>query len=127
MPTYSNKGLIIYDINSNSPFVGILNQYDIVLSATLYYPDTTTSTVEFGKLPGQYTLGVLLYTTATSVQLSYIKFSDSTLANVTVNLNKTYADVPNNLDVYLSGGVSADTSDKKYKISIAAPKSNSIE
>jgi hypothetical protein len=63
-------------------------------------------------LPGQYTLGILLYTQETTVTITYFKNLTQQINSVTVNLNKTYLDVPNNLDMFLGNGSSTpiDTS-----------------
>ncbi len=125
-PTFDNKGLIAGIIGVNSPFYGFINNYDLLLSATLNYSNNTSSTVEFGALPGQYTLGVLLYTEAVSIEIRYLRPTFTTISILLVALNKTYANVPDSSDVYLYGGTSNETNDytsnKTYTITTAATK-----
>ena len=107
--TFDTNGVIIDRINNNSPFYGILEDFDLLLKCVV-----NNTTIEFGNKINQRTPGVLLYyPVGTIITIYYKKFVDDTVYTENVQLNKTYADVPNTLDVYLQGGYSYK--DETYK------------
>ena len=94
---FANKGVIINAIDTtDSPFKD-LNTNDLLLSVSVN--GTTTS---FGTLSHQRCPGTLLYSTASSIVIQYIR--GTTYNSTTVTLDKTYADVEDSKDLMLIGG-----------------------
>jgi hypothetical protein len=95
---FVNKGVIINAIDTtDSPFFNILNTNDLLLSVSVN--GTMTS---FGTLTHQRCPGTLLYSTASSIVIQYIR--GTTYYATTVTLDKTYADVDDSKDLMLIGG-----------------------
>lgn len=93
---FPSKGLLVREVSKESPFYGILQRNDLLLSAT-----NGIDTWNFGTSVGQYTFGILLYSTTDKITLSYRRSSIE--KTVDVILSKTYKDVPIVLDLYLNG------------------------
>jgi hypothetical protein len=94
---FANKGVIINAIDTtDSPFKD-LNTNDLLLSVSVN--GTMTS---FGTLSHQRCPGTLLYSTASSIVIQYIR--GTTYYAKTVTLDKTYANVSDSKDLMLIGG-----------------------
>lgn len=94
---FANKGVIINAIDTTySPFKD-LSTNDLLLSVSVN--GTMTS---FGTLSHQRCPGTLLYSTASSIVIQYIR--GTTYNSTTVTLDKTYADVDDSKDLMLIGG-----------------------
>lgn len=94
---FANKGVIINAIDTtDSPFKD-LNTNDLLLSVSVN--GTTTS---FGTLSHQRCPGTLLYSTASSIDIQYIR--GTAYKSTKVPLDKTYADVDDSKDLMLIGG-----------------------
>ena len=99
----------IHNVNSFSPFIGVLGSGDLLLDATLPNSDK----IEFGNCDSQKTPGVLIYNYETiNIQISYIKKNQRIIRTANISLNKTYADVPDILDGPLQTGLISRKSDK---------------
>ena len=95
---FANKGVIINAIDTtDSPFFNILSTNDLLLSVSVN--GTMTS---FGTLTHQRCPGTLLYSTASSIVIQYIR--GTTYNSTTVTLDKTYANVSDSKDLMLIGG-----------------------
>ena len=100
--TFDTTGVLIDNINPLSPFFGILNLNNLLLKCVV-----NNTTIEFGNKNNQRTPGVLLYyPVGTTITIHYKKLNDNTVYTTNVQLNKTYADVPNTLDGPLQSGYS---------------------
>jgi hypothetical protein len=107
--TFDTTGVVIYDINPLSPFFGILNVDNLLLKCVV-----NNTTIEFGNKNNQRTPGVLLYyPVGTTITIHYKKLNDNTVYTTNVQLNKTYADVPNTLDGPLQTGYSQNDESRK--------------
>ena len=109
---FDTNGVVIWDINSLSPFAGILNWDNLLLKCVV-----NNKTIEFGNKNNERTPGVLLYyPIGTVITIFYKKLNDNTVYTANVHLNKTYANVPNILDGPLQSGFShKDETRKKNK------------
>lgn len=108
----TSSGLLIYLMDTASPFVGKLAVYDIILSAKVYSStDTLLSQHTFGTAENEDSLGVLLY--AYDCAYILVTYLDGTTGQThvdkRVDLNKTYANVSASHDMFLSGTFSART------------------
>ena len=107
--TFDTNGVVIYAINPLSPFFGILNVNNLLLKCVV-----NNTTIEFGNKNNQRTPGVLLYyPVGTTITIHYKKLNDNTVYTTNVQLNKTYADVPNTLDGPLQTGYSQNDESRK--------------
>jgi len=107
--TFDTTGVVIYRINTLSPFFGILNVNNLLLKCVV-----NNTTIEFGNKNNQRTPGVLLYyPVGTTITIHYKKLNDNTVYTTNVQLNKTYADVPNTLDGPLQTGYSQNDESRK--------------
>lgn len=123
--SFDTNGVIMYDINSLSPFFGILNKNNLLLKCIV-----NNTTIEFGNKNNQRTPGVLLYyPVGTTITIYYKKLNDNTVYTTNVQLNKTYANVPNTLDGPLQSGFSQndDTRKKNKNINNNLVKCNQNE
>ena len=98
---FPNQGLQLWNtVNPLSPFSGILQQNDLILSVS----DGTTE-YELGQLPNQTTLGIMNYWyDIDEVTIKYIRGETTTIVIVNVPFTVTYADVPIYYDQPLYGG-----------------------
>lgn len=93
---FLNQGASINQVSELSPFYGILKAQDILLSATY-----GNKVIDFGTSESQRTPGVLLYEyNINSISIKFL--DDQGEHNAVVNLNKTYLDVPDDYDMYMS-------------------------
>jgi len=107
--TFDTTGVIIFRVNPLSPFFGILNVNNLLLKCVV-----NNTTIEFGNKNNQRTPGVLLYyPVGTTITIHYKKLNDNTVYTTNVQLNKTYADVPNTLDGPLQSGYSQNDESRK--------------
>ena len=94
--SFLNQGLLIENISSDSPFFSVLEKNDILLSAS-----TFETSFYFGNDINQVTLGVLLYLpSSTTLTITFLR--ERNIFSKTIVLSKTYADVPDTRDIYLS-------------------------
>jgi len=90
---FDSMGVYIEDVTELSPFNGIINIGDLLLSCTV--KDTT---IYFGNKENERTPGVLLYYPMDSeITINYIKFLDYNYTK-NIKLNKSFNDVSNLLD-----------------------------
>jgi S1-C subfamily serine protease len=100
---FINKGVLIYEVSTNSPFYGFLNSGDLLLGVK---NRDTNEIIDFGSNYNQYSPGILIYNYHSIViDFYYIKKNTTTIIQQTIALNKTYFDVPNYLDGPLQGGL----------------------
>lgn len=100
---FDNKGVVVNTISSLSPFVSILQQYDVILSATV-----GSNTYDFGSLPGQVNIGDLMYEyDATTINLSVYRYTSGQVIELNdIPFTTTYNDVPEYHDGPLQSGLS---------------------
>ena len=99
--SFPNQGLQLWNsVNALSPFFGILQQNDLILSVS----DGTTE-YELGQLPNQTTLGIMNYWyDINEVTIKYIRGDTTNIVTVNVPFTVTYTDVPIYYDQPLYGG-----------------------
>ncbi len=91
----------INNISMYSPFKGLIDVGDLILSATL--PDKQK--IEFGNNPNQQTPGILLYYyEPVTIEIKYIKANETSIKSNLVMLDKSYQDVTNIYDGPLQVG-----------------------
>ena len=101
---FDAMGVYIISISSLSPFNGILSIGDLLLSCTV---TVTNTTIQFGNMENQRTLGVLLYYPInTEITITYIKVNTTNIITTNVILNKSYDHVSDLLDGPLQRGSS---------------------
>jgi len=109
--TFDTNGVLIFRVNSESPFFNILLPNDLLLKCELI-EGFDTRTIIFGNNNNQKTPGVLLYYPInTVIKIYWIKDTDKILYNTQILLNKIYDNVPTYLDYFLLGGYR----DESYK------------
>jgi S1-C subfamily serine protease len=98
--SFSSEGIYIDAVSLDSPFNGILQATDILLSATI-----NSNLIKFGNVDIQRTPGVLIYYPLnTVITITYVK-NNKTIMTSNVTLNKKYSDVPDLLDSFLRGAL----------------------
>lgn len=104
----TTKGLKIYEVDSLSPFFGTINPGDIVISGKLFDSNgTELSSYDFGVHDYEHSLGAIIYQyPASEITLTFISKQSGQTTTTTVQLDKTYADVPEIKDLYLNTGLS---------------------
>lgn len=93
---FDSMGVCIEDVTELSPFNGIINIGDLLLSCTV-----KNTTIYFGNKENERTPGVLLYYPIDSdITINYIEFLNinQNIYTKNVKLNKSYNDVSNLLD-----------------------------
>jgi len=102
---FPNQGLVINDITTQSPFNGVLQNNDVVLSVKIGNCEYT-----FGILEKQRTLGILIYMyNATNITFKVLR--NKNIINISTQLSKTYADIP----VYFDCPTDGELIKKKIK------------
>jgi S1-C subfamily serine protease len=98
--SFSSDGVYINAVSTFSPFNGILEATDILLSATV-----NNNLIKFGNVDTQRTPGVLIYYPIdTDITITYVKNNKNIMISQ-VKLNKIYSDVSDLLDNFLSGAL----------------------
>ena len=134
---FPNKGVVITNISSDSPFANEvldksnnlfqLQLYDLVLSAK-YEDNGEIITLDFGDLEDQYSLGKLQYLYGIqSVDLTVIKHKGNTnnihygVREATYQIS-TWSNIDEKYDVYLSGGAGSLTNNDANTAVVAPVK-----
>jgi len=103
----TTKGLRIYQVDSLSPFYGIIAVGDIILSGTLFDSNgVEICAYDFGVHDKEHSLGAIIYHySASTISIVYISGQTGQVSNTNIPLTKTYADVPEIKDVNLQTGL----------------------
>jgi S1-C subfamily serine protease len=121
IPSFDNVGVFVDAVSIESPFVGILEPGDILVSATL-----GATTYNFGSLTAQLTPGILCYEYSNpTIELYFYNISSSTYTNVlAIPFTKTYNDVPNEKDGPIQGGFNKEIEQTNKKLKFARVSKN---
>jgi S1-C subfamily serine protease len=97
---FATSGVVVDRVNESSPFYAVIQPTHLLLKCEI-----NGTTIEFGNKNNQRTPGVLLYYPVnTQVTIYYKILNDAQVYQQVVTLNKTYANVSNELDGPLQTG-----------------------
>ena len=107
LDVFGTEGVYINHVSTDSPFHGVLQESDLVLSCQIQNGSETGREILFGRNKNQYSPGLLLYHPyGTEIEIKYKRISSGrNVLTANVNLNVTYNDVSPLLDSYLQTGL----------------------